>query len=122
MNYPTGKQLLYFVKVARCGSFTKAAAQCHVTQSTLSAGIQELENLLGEKLFIRQGRKTSLSAYGEEILPDIETIIEQMETLSQKAQISQKPLSGALRLGIIPTIAPYMLPALLPELGKPTLT
>lgn len=110
--------MLYFIKVARCGSFTKAAAQCHVTQSTLSAGIQELESLLGAQLFERRGRKTNLSAFGEEVLPEIEAMVEQMETLATRAQTSEEPMGGPLRLGVIPTIAPYILPNLLPQLSQ----
>lgn len=116
--YPTPKQLQYFIHVATTGSFTKAAKLCNVTQSTLSAGIQELETLLGAPLFERQGRKTAISALGEELLPQAQTILNNMADMTKIAQIGQKPLSGPIRMGVIPTIAPYLLPSLLPHLSQ----
>lgn len=116
--YPTPKQLHYFIVAAQTGSFTKAAAQCSVTQSTLSAGIQELESILGGQLFDRIGRKTYLSALGESLLPQAQTIMDELNSMSKHAKLSLQPMSGPLRLGVIPTMAPYILPKLLPYLSK----
>lgn len=116
--YPTPKQLQYFTHVATTNSFTKAAKLCNVTQSTLSAGIQELEAILGAPLFERQGRKTTISALGESLLPQAQEILNHMAAMAQTAQTSQEPLSGPLRMGVIPTIAPYLLPSLLPHLSQ----
>ena len=109
---PSPKQLQYFVAVATTGSFTKAAKQCFVSQSTLSAGIQELEQVLGAPLFERQGRKTNLSALGEELLDDAQNILDQLQAMSHKGSQSSQPLSGSLRMGVIPSISTYVLPKL----------
>lgn len=116
MRLPTLRQLQYFVSVANTLSFSRAAEICHITQPSLSFALTELEENLGEKLFHRGTRKMELSQVGEEVLPIARDILEQAEFFVRTAQRNRAPLSGKLSLGVIPTIAPYLLPKLLPAL------
>lgn len=118
MKLPTLRQLHYFLAVADRLSVSRAAIDCHITQSTLSASLAELEDILGEKLFDRDTRKLSLTRVGEEMVPHARAIIEQTENLVRFASRHREPLSGKLALGVIPTIAPYLLPQLLPALQQ----
>lgn len=115
---PTLRQLTYFVAIADTLSFSKAAQECNVTQSTLSGGLQDLERLLGEQLFMRTSRDVSLTETGREMIPAARDLIIRAESFVQMARRNRPPLSSKLTLGVIPTIAPYMLPTLLPELQK----
>ncbi len=114
MNILTIRQLQYITALADVQSFSKAAEQCNVTQSTLSAGIKEAETLLGRAIVDRSKRKPSLTAFGSDILDHARTILEKSEQISLLAKQYDKPMSAPIRLGIIPTIAPYLLPRLLP--------
>jgi LysR family hydrogen peroxide-inducible transcriptional activator len=116
MILPTLRQLQYFLALAETKSFKVASENCHITQPTLSAGIAELENILGKKLFDRGTRHVQLTTIGEELLPLARSTIEQGENLVRSAMRHRAPLTGQLSLGIIPTIAPYVLPKLLPRL------
>lgn len=116
MILPTLRQLQYFLALAEHQSFKLAAENCHITQPTLSAGIAELEMILGEKLFDRGTRHVQLTPVGDELLPLARATIEQGENLVRLAMRRRTPLSSHLSLGIIPTIAPYILPRLLPDL------
>lgn len=116
MRLPTLRQLQYFLAVADTLSFSRAAENCHITQPSLSLALNELEETLGEKLFHRATRKMELSQVGKELLPMARAIIEQSENLVRTAGRHRAPLSGQLSLGIIPTIAPYLLPRFLPAL------
>jgi LysR family hydrogen peroxide-inducible transcriptional activator len=116
MRLPTLRQLQYFIAVAETLSVSRAADNCHITQSTLSASLAELEDVLGEKLFDRGTRHLNLTQVGTDLLPSARTIIEQSENLVRMASRHRDPLSGKLALGVIPTIAPYLLPQLLPAL------
>ncbi len=116
MRLPTLRQLQYFIAVAETLSVSRAADNCHITQSTLSASLAELEDVLGEKLFDRGTRHLNLTQVGTDLLPSARTIIEQSENLVRMASRHREPLTGKLALGVFPTIAPYLLPQLLPAL------
>jgi LysR family hydrogen peroxide-inducible transcriptional activator len=114
----TLRQIRYLIALHTHGSFSHAAENCYVTQSTLSAGIQDLEALLGRTLVNRQTKPLSLTAWGQDFLNDAQSLIEHADQMESKAKEHNAPLSGPLRLGIIPTIAPYYLPEILPQLTR----
>lgn len=116
MILPTLKQLEYLVVLAETGHFGRAAERCHVTQATLSAGIAALERLLGATLFERGRRSNRLTPAGEAVVARAHRVLREAEELAHAAQAQARPLSGALRLGVIPTIAPFLLPRALPAL------
>lgn len=118
MFLPSIKHLQYFVALAEQGSFSRAAVACNVTQSTLSAGIAALEALLGQQLADRTQRDVLLTPFGAELLDKARGIVGDAAAIVERARHLKAPLSGPLRLGIIPTIAPYMLPRLLPAMQK----
>lgn len=113
---PTIRQLEYLLAVKREGSFLAASQSCNVTQSTLSAGIKELESILGQTLVLRARGNVHLTDLGEEITGLASTALTYIDGIVSTAKFMQDPLSGRLRLGVIPTIAPYFLPRLLPFL------
>lgn len=116
---PTLRQLRYLVTVAETLHFGRAADSCLVTQSTLSAGIQELENLLRVRLLERRTkRQVVLTPLGEEIVVRARRILADAEALVDAAAVAAEPLSGPLRLGVIPTIGPYVLPRALPAVRE----
>ncbi len=114
MILPTLKQLRYLVAVSDHKHFGHAADACFVTQSTLSTGLKELENLLGVMLVERTKRSVLMTSIGGEIVLRAKEILRQSEELVDLAKSDGQPLSGRLRLGIIPTVCPYLLPATLP--------
>lgn len=114
---PTLRQLNYLNAIRAEGSFSRAAESCHVTQSTLSAGIKELEDAMGHRL-VERGRTARLTQFGEEVAKTAREIEEKMNALRARAAQLNKPMSGPLRLGVIPTVAPYLLPQILPALQK----
>lgn len=113
---PTIKQLQYLVALREYGHFGKAADACFVTQSTLSAGLRELETLLGVVLVERTRRVVRFTALGEKIADKAVRVLREAEELAEMARAEGKPLHGELRMGVIPTIAPFLLPAMLPRL------
>jgi LysR family hydrogen peroxide-inducible transcriptional activator len=113
---PTLKQLQYLVALKDHGHFSRAADACFVTQSTLSAGLRELESLMGVTLVERNRRVVRFTSLGERIAEKGRRILRETEELGEMARAAGKPLSGELRMGVIPTIAPFLLPALLPRL------
>jgi len=115
---PSLRQLRYLVALAEHLNFRAAAQASFVTQSTLSAGLKELENTLGVRLVERDSRKVRLTDAGGEIVRRARALIAQAEDLVQAASAAREPMTGRLRLGVIPTIAPYLLPRVLPELRK----
>jgi LysR family hydrogen peroxide-inducible transcriptional activator len=115
---PTLKQLQYLVALKDHGHFGRAAESCFVTQSTLSAGLRELESLIGVTLVERTRRVVRFTPLGVRIGEKARRILAQAEELSDMARAAGKPLSGELRMGVIPTIAPFLLPALLPRLRE----
>jgi LysR family hydrogen peroxide-inducible transcriptional activator len=115
-HLPTIKQLQYLVALRRHGHFGKAAEACFVTQSTLSAGIRELENLLGLVLVERTRRVMRFTPLGSKIADKAVRVLRETEELADLAYVEGQPLQGELRMGVIPTIAPFLLPAMLPRL------
>ncbi len=118
MKAPTFKQLRYFVTLAETGHFGRAADACFVSQSAFSNGIQELENLLGAQLVDRNNRNVTITATGQEVATQARLVLQDMESLVEIARGQHEPLGGELRLGVIPTIAPFMLPKVLPKLRR----
>ena len=113
---PSLRQLGYLVAVAERLNFRAAAEAQFVTQSTLSAGIKELESLLGTQLVERDKRHVRLTAVGEDVVARARELLAGAADLVEAARSSTVPLSGPLRFGTIPTIAPFLLPAVLPPL------
>ena len=118
VHVPTIKQLQYLVALRDHGHFGKAADACFVTQSTLSAGLRELETLLGVTLVERTRRVVRFTALGEKISDKAVRVLREGEELAELARAEGKPLHGELRMGVIPTIAPFLLPAMLPKLRE----
>src|SRR5690348_6824442 len=115
-HLPTVKQLQYLVALRESGHFGKAAEACFVTQSTLSAGLRELETLLGVMLVERTRRVVRFTPLGERIADKAVRVLREAEELADMARSEGQPLHGELRMGVIPTIAPFLLPAMLPKL------
>src|SRR5215217_6337546 len=115
-HFPTIKQLQYLVALRRFGHFGRAADACFVTQSTLSAGLRELENLLGVTLVERTRRVVRFTSLGRKVADKAVRVLRECEELADIARAEGQPLSGELRMGVIPTIAPFLLPAMLPRL------
>jgi LysR family transcriptional regulator, hydrogen peroxide-inducible genes activator len=114
---PSLQQLRFLCALAEQCHFGRAAESCAVTQSTLSGGIKELEARLGVTLFERSHRHVMLTPLGKEIATRAQRLLVDAEELVGLARNAQEPLSGPLRFGIIPTVGPYVLPSLLPQLG-----
>ena len=115
---PTLKQLQYLVALRTHGHFGRAADACFVTQSTLSAGIKELESLIGVILVERTKRVVRFTPLGVRVSEKAQRILREAEELADMVRAAGKPLSGELRMGVIPTIAPFLLPTLLPRLRE----
>jgi LysR family hydrogen peroxide-inducible transcriptional activator len=115
---PTLRQLRFLVALADRRHFGQAAEACFVSQSTLSAAIQELEEALGVVLFDRTRRSVAPTGIGLEIAERARAILRQAEDLVDTAFAAHDPLSGPLRLGVIPTIGPFLLPRVLPKLRE----
>jgi LysR family transcriptional regulator, hydrogen peroxide-inducible genes activator len=115
---PTLKQLQYLVALHDAGHFGRAAEACYVTQSTLSAGLRELETLIGVVLVERTRRVVRFTPLGERIVEKARRILREADELSDLARSAGRPLSGEMRMSVIPTIAPFLLPHILPRLRK----
>jgi LysR family hydrogen peroxide-inducible transcriptional activator len=113
---PSLRQLGYLVALAQHLNFTRAAAAFFVTQSTLSAGLKELEATLGATLVERDRQSVLMTALGLEVAARARQLLAAAEDLTQLAAASAEPMTGVLRLGAIPTIAPFLLPRILPGL------
>lgn len=113
---PTIKQLQYLVALHEHGHFGRAADASFVSQSTLSAGIRELESLLGVTLVERSRRVVRFTPLGNQVVQKAHRILREAEELSDLVQSAGKPLAGEVRMSVIPTIAPFMLPRILPRL------
>lgn len=118
MRLPTLRQLQYLTAVVEEKHFGHAAEKCFVTQSTLSAGIQDLEELLEVSLLERTNRKVLPTPIGEDIAARAQQILSLSEDLVDLAQSEKNPLSGRIQIGIIPTISPFLLPKVLPTVRK----
>ena len=108
-------ELKYIVAVARERHFGKAAEACFVSQPTLSVAIKKLEEELEVKLFERSANEVSITPLGEEIVRQAQSVLEQAASIKEIAKRGKDPLSGALKLGVIYTIGPYLLPDLVRE-------
>ncbi|MGN6376667.1 MAG: hydrogen peroxide-inducible genes activator [Sphingomonas sp.] len=115
---PTLKQLQYLVALRDHGHFGRAAEACFVTQSTLSAGIRELETLIGVTLVERTRRVVRFTPLGDSIANKARRVLREAEELGDLARAAGRPLSGEMRMSVIPTIAPFMLPRILPHLRR----
>lgn len=113
---PTLKQLQYLVALKDHGHFGRAAESCYVTQSTLSAGIRELETLIGVVLVERTRRVVRFTPLGERIVEKARRVLREADELGDLARAAGRPLSGEMRMSVIPTIAPFLLPRILPKL------
>ena len=115
---PTLRQLAYLVELSERLNFRAAADRQFVTQSTLSAGIKELETQLGVQLVERDKHHVRLTTVGEDVAARARELLASATDLSEAARSAARPLCGPMRLGAIPTIAPYLLPGVLPALRR----
>ena len=113
---PSTRQLRHLVALADHLHFGRAADACLVTQSTLSASLKELETALGARLVERTRRSVMLTPIGADIVGRARVILSELGDLVDAARAAGAPLSGPLRLGVIPTIGPYLLPRVMPTL------
>lgn len=118
MNNLTLRQLRYFEALAQHGHFGRAAEACAVSQPALSLQIRDLEETLGRELFERSPRQVRLTRFGEEFAPRARDILRAVDELGDLARASQSWLSGRLRIGVIPTVAPYLLPGIVGRLNR----
>jgi LysR family hydrogen peroxide-inducible transcriptional activator len=118
MRLPSTKQLQYFVALADLGHFGRAADASFVSQSAFSNAIKELENNLQTQLVDRTKRQVTITAAGQEIATQARLVLRDIELLVEMAGEGRQPLTGDLRMGVIPTIAPFLLPHVLPKLRR----
>lgn len=118
MTNITLKQLRYFDALSRHRHFGRAAEACSISQPALSVQIRELENEIGAKLFERAARRISLTAIGEQFAERVAHILKSVDELTDLARASGGRLVGRLRLGVIPTIAPYLLPSVIQRITQ----
>jgi LysR family transcriptional regulator, hydrogen peroxide-inducible genes activator len=114
----TLRQLRYFDALARHGHFGRAAEACAISQPALSMQIKEMEEALGGVLLERGARQVSLTKFGEELLTRVRDILRSVDELGDFARASRDRLAGRLRVGMIPTIAPYLLPRVIENLAR----
>ncbi len=114
----TLRQLQYAAAVAESLSFRKAAERCGVSQPSLSAQLAQLEDALGARLFERDRRRVLVTAAGRALLEQARRILLDADDLVEASRRARDPLAGPLRLGIIPTVSPYLLPAVAPALRR----
>jgi LysR family hydrogen peroxide-inducible transcriptional activator len=112
------RDLKYVIAVAESRHFGKAAEQCFVSQPTLSGQIKRLEDALEVAIFERTNRSVEITPVGEQIVAHARLMLEQADAIEQLARAHQDPLAGPLRLGVIPTLAPYLMPLILAPLKK----
>lgn len=118
LNDLTLRQLEYLVAVADTLGFRRAAERCHVSQPALSAQVQQLESVLGVKVFERDARRVLLTPDGGELVARARRVLTEAEDLLTAAARMGDPFAGPLHLGAIPTVAPYVLPEVVPALVK----
>src|SRR5215475_7906432 len=114
----TLRQLRYFDSLARHGHFGRAAEACAISQPALSMQIREMEDALGGALLERSARQVALTQFGEELIQRVRDILRSVDELGDFARASQDRLAGRLRVGMIPTIAPYLLPKVIENLAR----
>ncbi|EGK07700.1 hydrogen peroxide-inducible genes activator [Psychrobacter sanguinis] len=112
----TLRQLEFALAVAKHRHFKRAAEECNISQSALSLGIAELEKQLDTQIFERNNKQVLITPIGEEILVRAQRVFSEINDLTTRAQSHQTPLAYPMTVGMIPTIAPYLLPKVLPEL------
>ena len=117
-HLPTVKQLRYFVALAEHRHFRRAAEACFVSQSAFSIAIRELETLLEARLVDRTNRKVTITRTGQEVAVQARLCLRDLEDLAEVARSEREPLAGPLHLGVIPTVAPFLLPRALPRLRR----
>jgi LysR family transcriptional regulator, hydrogen peroxide-inducible genes activator len=115
---PSTKQLRYFAALAEHRHFGRAAASCFVSQSAFSVAIRELETLLGAQLVDRTNRRVTITATGQEVAVLARLCLQDLRALVAAVQAQSEPLHGPLKLGVIPTIAPFLLPHVLPAVRE----
>ncbi|MDX1507815.1 MAG: hydrogen peroxide-inducible genes activator [Woeseiaceae bacterium] len=118
MVYPTLKQLRYFIALTETGHFGRAAEACFVSQSAFSNAISELETVLGAQLVDRTNRSVTITTLGQDVAIQARLVMQDVDSLMEMARGSPEPLAGPLRLGVIPTIAPFVLPKVLPGIRE----
>ncbi|NNC55964.1 MAG: hydrogen peroxide-inducible genes activator [Woeseiaceae bacterium] len=118
MKTPTVRQLQYFVALTESGHFGRAAERCFVSQSAFSNAIKELETSLDAQLVDRTNRNVTITSTGQQVAVQARLVLRDLDALVETARGQQEPLTGELRLGVIPTIAPFMLPGALPKLRE----
>jgi len=118
MRMPTLKQLGYFLALCEEKHFGRAAERSFVSQSAFSTAIRELESALESQLIDRTNRTVTITAKGQDVATQARLVLRDMESLVDIAQGGQQPLCGELRLGVIPTVAPFVLPKVLPKIRK----
>jgi LysR family hydrogen peroxide-inducible transcriptional activator len=114
----TLKQFRYFEALARHGHFGRAAETCSISQPALSMQIKEMEEMLGTELFERGSRQVRLTNFGEDLALRVRPILRAVDELEDLARASQDQFAGRLRIGVIPTIAPYLLPTIIGNLTR----
>ncbi len=118
MHLPSVKQLRYFVALEQARHFGRAASACHVSQPAFSSAIRELEQTLGVSLVDRDNRRVTITSLGTEVATQARLCLRDMEALVELTQEERGVLSGQLTLGVIPTIAPFLLPRFMPALRR----
>ena len=118
MRLPSTKQLQYFVALVETEHFGRAAEATFVSQSAFSNAIKELENTLDMRLVDRTNRQVTITATGQEVATQARLVLRDIDDLVELAAGGKQPLTGELRLGVIPTIAPFLLPKVLPRLRR----
>ena len=118
MNNFTLKQFRYFEALARYGHFGRAADACAISQPALSMQIKDLEDQLGTGLFERGARQVRLTHFGEAFALRVRAIVQSVDELADMVRASESRLVGRLRIGVIPTIAPYLLPSIIGNLAQ----
>jgi LysR family hydrogen peroxide-inducible transcriptional activator len=111
-------QLRYFCAVTDTRSFSRAALQCHVSQPSLSQQILKLEDELGARLFDRLGRTIRLTSSGETFLPRARAVLRELEAARGDVDVQKESVSGTVTIGVIPTVAPYLLPPYLAQFSR----
>lgn len=112
------RQLQYVVAVADLASFRRAAERCRVAQPSLSAQVAAAEDALGVRLFERDSHGVRVTAAGEQLVARARRVLREADDLADAARQLQDPLAGTLRVGVIPTVAPYLLPEIVPALHR----
>ena len=118
MKMPSTKQLRYFVALVEAQHFGRAASATHVSQSAFSNAIKELESTLDAQLVDRTNRQVTITATGQQVATMARLVLRDLQDLVETASGGRRPLCGELRLGVIPTIAPFLLPKLLPKIRR----